>query len=475
MEEPIEEAPSRDLGEVHFTLPDVGEGVAEGEITKWIVSEGDAVVEDQPMLEVMTDKATVEIGSPVNGRVQEILRKEGETVPVGDVLLVLAADGEGPATQDDVGDSESVPQELEQDNSPVVATASRSAPEQRASGAVARRVRAAPAVRRLAREMELEIGLLEGSGPQGRVTMDDVRAASVATTAVAEPTVVQPQSAEVEPAPAPPQESPAAPSEPDLSEKSEEATKPVVALSVDGPRPHDLPGDRREPLRGLRRRIANSMRTARRVAAHFTYCEEIDVTELILLREAAKKRVLKKTGTKLSYMPFLVKAILPALEEFPLLNASLDEETEEVVFHSMKNVGIAVDTPPGLVVPVVHDADKKTVVELNTEITEMAERARAGKTRQEDLGGGTFTISNAGNIGGVMATPIINVPEVAILGVHAMRPRPWVVDDEIVIRDIMWLSLSLDHRVVDGGVGAHAMNRIKELIENPALLLLEED
>ncbi|MED5330210.1 MAG: biotin/lipoyl-containing protein, partial [Planctomycetota bacterium] len=307
VEEPIEEAPSSDLGEVHFTLPDVGEGVAEGEITKWIVSEGDAVVEDQPMLEVMTDKATVEIGSPVNGRVQEILRKEGETVPVGDVLLVLAADGEGPATQDDVGDSKSPPHELEQDNSPVVATASRSAPEQRASGAVARRVRAAPAVRRLAREMELEIGLLEGSGPQGRVTMDDVRAASVATTAVAEPTVVQPQSAEVEPAPAP--------SEPDLSEKSEEATKPVVALSVDGPRPHDLPGDRREPLRGLRRRIANSMRTARRVAAHFTYCEEIDVTELILLREAAKKRVLKKTGAKLSYMPFLVKAILPALEE----------------------------------------------------------------------------------------------------------------------------------------------------------------
>jgi len=239
------------------------------------------------------------------------------------------------------------------------------------------------------------------------------------------------------------------------------------------PRPHNLAGDRREPLRGLRKRIAVQMRTAKQAAAHFTYVEEIDATELVQLRNAAKTRG-EAAGTKITFMPFLIKAVVPALREFPLLNASLDEEAQEVVYHEELNIGVAVETPAGLIVPVVRAAGSKTLLQLAREMGELAERARGGKTRPDDVGGGTFTITNAGNIGGLLATPIINVPEVAIMGVHAIRKRPWVVDDEIVIRGIMLLSLSLDHRVVDGAVGARFMNRVKELLENPGLLLFEE-
>jgi len=266
---------------------------------------------------------------------------------------------------------------------------------------------------------------------------------------------------------APPPAAP--PGEPPAAAPAAEAPAPAIR----GPKPHVLPGDRREPLRGLRKRIAVQMRVAKQAAAHFTYVEEIDATELVRLRNAAKVRA-DNAGTKITFMPFLIKAVVPALKEFPLLNASLDEETQELVYHEEINIGFAVDTPAGLIVPVVRQAGGKTVLQLAREMGELAERARAGKTRPDDVGSGTFTITNAGNIGGLLATPIINVPEVAILGVHAIRKRPGVVDDEIVIREIMLLSISLDHRVVDGAVGARFMNRVKELLENPGLMLFEE-
>jgi pyruvate dehydrogenase E2 component (dihydrolipoamide acetyltransferase) len=234
-----------------------------------------------------------------------------------------------------------------------------------------------------------------------------------------------------------------------------------------------MAGDERVPLRGLRKRIAAHMRLSKDTAAHFTYIEEIDATELVKLRRAAKRKG-ESEGVKVTFMPFIIKALVPALRDFPLLNSSLDLEAGEIIMHGGLNLGVAVDTDAGLIVPVIKNADKKTIVQLAREIRELADRARAGKTRPDDVGGGTFTITNAGSIGGMLATPIINVPEVAILGVHAIKRRPWVVDEEIVIRDIMMLSLSLDHRVVDGAVGAHFMNRVKEMLENPALLLLEE-
>ena len=215
------------------------------------------------------------------------------------------------------------------------------------------------------------------------------------------------------------------------------------------------------------------MRLSKQTAAHFTYVEEFDLTDLVKLRDKAKARA-AEVGVKLTYLPFILKALVPALRAYPLLNASLDEERQELVMHKAINLGVAVDTPNGLIVPVLKDVPGKRLLELAREMNELAERARAGKSRPEDLGGGTFTVTNAGNIGGLMATPIINVPEVAILGVHALRKRPWVVEGEIVIRDIMLLSISLDHRVVDGAVGAHFMNRVKETLENPGMLLFED-
>jgi len=222
----------------------------------------------------------------------------------------------------------------------------------------------------------------------------------------------------------------------------------------------------------MRKRIAAQMRLAKQTAAHFTYVEEIDVTELVTLRKGAKGHAAER-GVKLTYLPFIIKAVCAGLRQFPILNSSLDEAANELVYHGAINMGVAVDTPNGLIVPVVRNADTKTMLQTAAEVTELADRARDGKTRPDDVGGGTFTITNAGNIGGLLATPVINVPEVAILGVHAIRQRPWVVDGEIVVRDIMYLSISLDHRVVDGAVGARFMNVLKELLENPPLMLLE--
>jgi pyruvate dehydrogenase E2 component (dihydrolipoamide acetyltransferase) len=439
------------LEEVNFSLPDIGEGVAEGEITKWLVAEGDKVTEDQPMLEVMTDKATVEIGSPVDGEVLKLLHAEGTTVPVGDVLLILGASG-GAAPRG--GHVAVAPAPVATTPSNVSAPASNGggvalATAPRASTLVdtglparadgTRRVRAAPAVRRLARESGVDIALLDGSGSQGRVTMADVKSAAGA---------------------------PAAPG-PAAATAAAVSPTPIAA-----PTPVAIRGDERVPLRGLRKRIATQMRLAKQTAAHFTYVEEIDVTDLVTVRQQGKARAAER-GVKLTYMPFIIKAVCVGLREFPILNSSLDEAAGEVIYRGAINMGIAVETPNGLIVPVVRDADTKTMLQTAAEMAELAARAREGKTRPDDVGGGTFTITNAGNIGGLLATPVINVPEVAILGVHAIRQRPWIVDGEIVVRDIMYLSISLDHRVVDGAVGARFMNVLKELLENPTLMLLE--
>jgi pyruvate dehydrogenase E2 component (dihydrolipoyllysine-residue acetyltransferase) len=459
-----------DYEEFNFALPDIGEGVAEGEITAWKVKAGDQVREDQPIVEVMTDKATVEIGSPVDGVVVEILAPAGATLPVGGILCVLGARGGKPATLAVHGHAvapgkapapaaPAAEPTLELEVEPALALADTGLPA-RSNGT--RRVRAAPAVRRFAREAGVELARLNGSGPGGRVTLNDVRAAQAAPRAPAAPSRLPAA------APAPATRAPAA-----APARSTAGGGEIPVPYLAAARPHELPGDERVPLRGLRKRIAQQMRLAKQTAAHFTYVEEFDVTDLKRLRDKAKARA-AEAGIKLSYMPFILKAMVPALRAFPLLNASLDEERGELVMHKAINLGVAVDTPNGLIVPVIKDVPGKSLMELSREMNELADRARAGKSRPEDLGGGTFTITNAGNIGGLLATPIINVPEVAILGVHAIRQRPWVVDGEIVIRDIMLLSISLDHRVVDGAVGAHFMNRVKEILENPGMLLFED-
>jgi pyruvate dehydrogenase E2 component (dihydrolipoamide acetyltransferase) len=411
-----------------FKLPDIGEGLVEGEIVKWLVEAGGKVGEDEPMVEVMTDKATVELPAPVAGTVRELRAKEGQVVPVGEVIIVIDEEGGAPAEapaveeagppEEATGPAEAVP---EPSPPPTDAAPAEGAPPRTG------RVLATPATRKYAREKSVDINLLTGTGPRGRVTKEDVDRHAAASTA----------------APA--------------------AAAPVPVASTEE--------DQRVPLRGLRRLISQSMARSKRTAAHFTIVEEAHVDELVRLREALKAEV-AETGATLTYLPFVMKALVRALREFPYLNASLDDAAGEIVLKGRINLGIAVDTDQGLSVPVVKDVPGKTIPELAAEVDALATRAREGKSSQEDVSDGTFTITSTGRQGGLLATPVINHPEVAILGVHAIKKRPVVRNDEIVVGHVMNLSLSLDHRVVDGMSGARFLMRVIELLEEPGRLLL---
>ncbi len=430
-----------------FKLPDIGEGIHEGEIVKWLVKEGDIVREDQPMVEVMTDKATVEIPAPRAGRILKLNAKEGETVKVGSVLVIIEELGE--AKPEPKREMVEAPPQREPE--PVAAAVSTTAtavaapPPPSPSAAPAQRVLATPATRKLARELGVDIAQIQGTGPGGRVTDEDVRRFAAARTAPQPPQPPTPS-----PAPTPP---PAAP-----------AFAPSAVVT-----------DRREeriPLRGIRKRIAEHMHQSKTTAAHFTYVDEVDMTELIQVREQMKPLAEQK-GVKLTYLPFIVKASVAALKEMPILNASIDEAKGEIVIKKYYNIGIATATEDGLIVPVIKDADRKSLLEIAMEIERLAKAAREGKIALSDLQGGTFTITSLGALGGLFATPIINYPEVAILGIHEIKKRPVVRDDQIVIRDIMYVSLSFDHRLIDGDVGARFCKKIISYLENPKLLFLE--
>jgi pyruvate dehydrogenase E2 component (dihydrolipoamide acetyltransferase) len=314
-------------------------------------------------------------------------------------------------------------------------------------------VLAAPATRKLARELGVDLGQVSGSGPRGRVTQEDVRSFAESRRS------------------APRSPSPSAP------RRESDVPPPTVVGRSSAPQPSYQPSaggplEERIPLRGVRKRIAEAMHLSKSTAAHFTYVDEVDVTDLVNLRQGARA-IGEQRGVKVTYLPFIMKAILSALREYPMLNATMDDQRGEIVVKRYYNFGIAVDTDSGLIVPVVKDVDKKSILRIAQDVQELADRARQGKSRLEDLQGGTFTITNAGNIGGLFATPVINYPEVAILGVHKIAKRPVVKDGAIVVRDIMYLSISLDHRVVDGAVGARFMNHVIQFLEDPKLLLLE--
>jgi 2-oxoglutarate dehydrogenase complex dihydrolipoamide succinyltransferase (E2) component len=396
-----------------FRLPDIGEGVSEGEILKWMVKEGDRVKEDQPLVEVMTDKVNVQIPSPRTGTVTRILVKEGEVAKVGQTILVISEEGE-PSVQQ----ASAIPT-----TSAVPAPQMQPAVQQAQQGGVI----ATPATRKLARELGVDITTVRGSGPQGRVTEDDVRRAAQIP--------VQRQQAAVRPA--------------------EQGLREEVV-----------------PLRGVRKTIAERMSRSKRTAAHVTHVDEVDMTELVLLRDAFKGSA-EKRGVRLTYLPFIIKALVPALKEFPYINASLDEQSGTIVLKKYYNIGIATDTEQGLVVPVVKDADRKDIFELAGEIERLAEKARAGQLTLEEVHGSTFTITNVGSIGGLFATPIINLPEVAILGVHKITKRPVVRDGRIEVRDMMYLSLSFDHRVIDGAYAAKFTTRLIEVLQDTKKLLAE--
>lgn len=422
-----------------FKLPDIGEGVHEGEIVKWLVKTGDTLAEDQPMVEVMTDKATVEIPSPVAGTVAELLANEGQTVEVGKVIIRISENGKATATKTN-GATEhkpavaAAPKATERVVEPVVVKSSDEEP-------LPFHILATPATRKLARDLGVDLKAIKGTGLHGRVTKMDVQLAHEGHQAATPRT--SHTSVAVSPAPT-----------------TQRASVPAVArgaLQV-------------VPLKGVRKKIAESMSYSKHTAAHFTYVEEVDMSAVVKLRAAAKEEA-EKRGVKLTYLPFIIKALIPALMEFPYLNSSLDDEKQEIILKGDYNIGVATDTPNGLMVPVIKAADRKSIWELATEIQLLSEKARTGKIALDDMKGGTFTVTNAGSIGGVLATPVINHPEVAILGVNAIRKRPVVKDDQIVIGDVMFLSMSVDHRVVDGADAARFMNRLIYFLSEPSRLV----
>jgi len=427
---------------LNFKLPDIGEGIAEGEIVKWLVKEGDVVAEHQPVVEVMTDKATVEIPSPAAGQIVALKAKAGQVVPIGSVIFDLATAG-GVAAPAGHAPAHAAPAAV---SAPVAVGASVG------NGA---HVRAVPSARRVARELGVDLGAVSGSGRGGIVRRADVEA--FATRAPAAP------------APAP-VAAPAAPSAPAAKAAPAPAKPAFAPVSVPvGPR------ETRTPFRGVRRKIAEAMSRSKTTAAHFTVVEELDVTELVKLRETAKALGAEQ-GIKVTYMPFIMKATALALARHPELNGMLDEKSQELVHFSYVNLGIATDTPNGLIVPVIREVQSKGILQLASELNELAERTRTGKVRPEELSGGTFTITNAGNIGGILATPIINFPEIAILGVHRIMKKPGVVEtpqgDRIEVRQYMNFSASVDHRLADGANAARFLVTMKRLLENPGLLAL---
>ncbi|MHC4924211.1 MAG: dihydrolipoamide acetyltransferase family protein [Planctomycetota bacterium] len=438
---------------IEFPMPDIGEGVAEGEVTQWLVAEGDVITADQPMVEVMTDKATVEIPAPCPGKVVAILVEEGATVPVGAYLLniELAEGAQAPkivrhGDHDDSAPAAAAPAPAPAPPpapapapAPVVAAPSPApAPVAVAQRPAGQRALATPATRRLAREKGVDIELIPGTGPAGRVSDDDVVRFSSGTTAT--PTPV-----------------------------SSPAAITPVTIAAQAP----AQGDQVVPIRGMRKRIYERMMVSKNTAAHFTYVDDLDVTELVEIRKIAKERA-KLKGAKLTYLPFIMKAIVEAFRQFPTLNSVVDDAAGTYTVRGEMNFGIAVDTDAGLMVPVVKHVDRLSLIQLAIEIERVATDARNGKSRLEDLQGGTFTITNAGNIGGLFATPVINYPECAILGVHKIQKTPRVVNDRIVPRDVMYLSVSIDHRINDGATGARWMNVIKEHLEDPKRILVGE-
>jgi pyruvate dehydrogenase E2 component (dihydrolipoamide acetyltransferase) len=416
-----------------FKLPDVGEGIHEGEIVALHAKEGDTIQEFDIFAEVQTDKAVVEIPSPVTGTIKEIKVKEGDVVLVDSVIAIIDAEGdfeEEEVAEESAAEETAAPaQEAKEEK--------KAAPEQAGNK---RNVSAMPSVRKLARELGVDITQVTGTGKHGRILAEDVRRFAEGGQAEA---AAQPE------------------------------TQPVQEKTVEPKTPVETRGDEeRIPLRGIRRTIAKRMVESKHTAPHVTLMDEIDATELMAIRKWGKE-VAQERGIKLTYLPFMIKAAIAALREFPELNASIDEEREEIVIKKYYNIGLATATDHGLMVPVIEDADRKSLFELAQEITEKATKAREMKLDPSELKGSTFTISNLGGYGAQFFTPIINYPEVAILGVGTIQEKPVVRDGEIVIRPQMFASLSFDHRLVDGDLAAQFMRRFKQLMENPKLLMME--
>ncbi len=414
-------------------LPDIGEGVTEGELVKWLVKVGDSVEADQPVAEVMTDKATVEVPTPYAGKVKELKSKEGDTIPIESVMLILEGGVSAPA-------------KTAVQPSPSTPAAPPSVPEPQESFTVASgaelypppadlRVLATPATRRLAREMSVDINQLSGTGLAGRVTREDVLKSSTGAGAVS-------------------------------------AGRPT--LSVPQFAYQSSPGQQEErvPLRGVRKKIAENLQLAKQIVPHFTLMEEAVVTDLFAMRAQAKKAA-ESYGVKVTFLPFVMKALVATLREFPMFNASIDDKAGEIVYKKYFNVGFAADTPNGLLVPVIKSVDTKTILQLSQEIEQLAQKAREGKLALDEMKGATITVTNIGSVGGTYATPIINHPEVAILGMYKITDKPVFKDGEFYPEKVMNYTITCDHRLIDGAVAARFMQAFVGRIEAPSRLMLD--
>jgi pyruvate dehydrogenase E2 component (dihydrolipoamide acetyltransferase) len=465
-----------------FKLPDIGEGVTEGEIVGWCegIAVGATIKADAPLVDVLTDKATVTITSPRGGLILELGGKVGDIVQVGANLVVLdLADGDAPpppqahshhdapprpaprppapkpqAKEDGpaataVGDIKETLPGMGGPSRPAATPAPPPAPAAPAppSAEPSERPLATPATRKLARDLSVDLRSVAPTGPNGRITSEDVQRAAAAALAPAAPAPAAPAASVGTPAPREP-------------------------IRIVAPTPAQAALEEREPLRGVRKKIFEQMARSKQTAAHFTFVEECDVTALKELR-ARMRPAAEKQGVKLTFLPFILKAVVAALKRHPDLNSAFDESTGEIVRRKYYNLGIASSTDAGLMVPVIKDCDRRSLLDLAREVQRLGEATKSGKVRKEDLQGSTFTITSLGQQGGLFATPILNTPEVGILGVHQMKRKPVVRGDQIVIGEVMLLSLSFDHRLIDGHVGAAFAYEVIRFLEDPDLLFLE--
>lgn len=424
-----------------FKLPDIGEGIHEGEIVKWFVKAGDTVKEDDILLEVQNDKAVVEIPAPVDGTVKEVKVSEGTVAVVGDVLITFDIEGDAPA-----GEEEAAPEQpkAEEKTEDVKEDAKEDGPRE-VQLHKSERVIAMPSIRKYAREKGVDIREVQGSGDNGRVLKEDIDAFANGEAPTAEATTEKTESV-----------APAAAAKTEI--KPYESATPEL--------------ETREKIRGIRKAISKAMVNSKHTAPHVTLMDEVDVTKLVALRKEFKQ-VAADQGVKLTYLPFVVKALTAAAKAYPAINASIDDVNEEIVYKNYYNIGIAADTDNGLVVPVVKEADRKSIYALATNINELAGKAREGKLAGDDMKGGSITITNIGSAGGQWFTPVINHPEVAILGIGRIAEKAVVKDGEIVAAPVLALSFSFDHRLIDGATAQNALNMVKRLLQDPALLMME--
>jgi len=465
---------------VDVVMPQMGESIFEGTITKWLKKPGDKVERDEPLFEISTDKVDAEIPSPSAGVLKEIKIPEGQTVPIQTVVAVI--DGAGAAAASAPAAVPPAPAAKPaappapsaapapaakpapaptSAPAPTPAAASTAVPQANGGAATTERVHSSPLVRRLAKEHNIDLTTLEGTGAGGRITKEDIEAAIAGQSAAAPAASAPAAISAARPTPQPPQPAPvAAPGAP-----AAHGTQYVPALQIGVPRERIYFGNYElQPLSVMRQKIAEHMVASTHVSPHVYSVEEIDMSKVAAIRAKAREEFEKRYETKLTFMPFLVKAAVAGLRAYPTLNASLDGTN--VVLHKEINVGIAVALDWGLIVPVVKSADEKNLLGIQRTLNDLAERARSKKLKPEEVQEGTFSITNPGVFGGLFGLPVISQPNVGILGLGAIEKRPVVINDSIAIRSMCYVTLSYDHRVVDGAIAHQFLHKVKETLEN---------